>query len=110
MICWDSSFPEQARTMARKGAEVIFLPIWGGNLTLVKARAIENQVYIVSTTYDMISAVFNMDGEILAEATTDDAVAVVEVDLNEQNLWPWVGDFKNRMPREIASRKATGDY
>ena len=39
MICWDVFFPEPARTLAHKGAEVIFLPIWGGNLTLAKARA-----------------------------------------------------------------------
>ena len=59
MICWDVSFPETARTLSSKGAEVIFLPIWGGNLTLAKARAIENQIYLVSSTYDMKSAVFN---------------------------------------------------
>ena len=34
MICWDVTFPEAARTLAKQGAEVIFLPIWGGNLTL----------------------------------------------------------------------------
>jgi len=30
MICWDLSFPEVSREIARRGAEVIFLPIWGG--------------------------------------------------------------------------------
>jgi len=27
MICWDVTFPETARTLAREGAEMIFLPI-----------------------------------------------------------------------------------
>ncbi|MGZ8920971.1 MAG: carbon-nitrogen hydrolase family protein, partial [Limisphaerales bacterium] len=42
IICWDVQFPEPSRAMARKGAEVLLLPIWGGNETLAKARAIEN--------------------------------------------------------------------
>ncbi|MFC2124209.1 carbon-nitrogen hydrolase family protein [Bacteroidota bacterium] len=106
MICWDSTFPEQARTLSMKGAEVIFLPIWGGYLTLVRARAIENQVYLVSSTYDMKSAVFGLEGEIIDEATDEDPVVVVEVDLNQQKLWPWVGDLKNRIPREMPAREA----
>lgn len=106
MICWDVTFPEPARALAQQGAEVIFLPIWGGDLTLAKARAIENQVYLVSSTYDMISAVFDLEGNVLKQAKEDKSVAVVEVNLNERKLWPWLGDFKNRIPREMPSRKA----
>ena len=106
MICWDVSFPETARTLAQKGAEVIFLPIWGGNLTLAKARAIENQVYLVSSSYDMITAVFDQEGEVMKEATKDEPVIVVDVDLNKQKLWPWLGDFKNRIPGEMPPQKA----
>lgn len=105
MICWDVTFPEPARALARQGAEVIFLPIWGGNVTLAKARAIENQVYLVSSTYDMISAVFDLEGNVVKEAKDDKSVAVVEVNLNERKLWPFLGDFKNRIPREIPSEK-----
>ncbi|HET7180247.1 MAG TPA: carbon-nitrogen hydrolase family protein [Chryseosolibacter sp.] len=106
MICWDVTFPEPARALAQQGAEVIFLPIWGGDLTLAKARAIENQVYLVSSTYDMISAVFGLEGDVLKQAKEDKSVAVVEVDLSQHKLWPWLGDFKNRIPREMPSRKA----
>lgn len=106
MICWDVTFPETARKLAERGAEVIFLPIWGGNLTLAKARAIENQVYLVSSTYDMISAVFDREGEVRAEATDEQPVVVTEVDLNERTYWPWLGDLRNRIPREKPSRKA----
>jgi predicted amidohydrolase len=108
MICWDVSFPETARALAKKGAEVIFLPIWGGNVILAKARAIENQVYLVSSTYDMITAVFDQEGEVMKQATTADPVIVVSVDLNKQKLWQWLGDFKNRIPREMPSEKALG--
>jgi predicted amidohydrolase len=106
MICWDVTFPEPARALAQQGAEVIFLPIWGGDITLAKARAIENQVYLVSSTYDMISAVFGLEGEVISEAKEDQSVVVVDVDLNEHKLWPWLGDFRNRIPREMPSRKA----
>jgi predicted amidohydrolase len=106
MICWDVTFPETARGLTSRGAEIIFLPIWGGNLVLAKARAIENQVYLVSSTYDMKSAVFDLEGEILKEATTEHPVVVVEVDLNKQKLWPWLGDFRNRISKGNAAPKS----
>lgn len=110
MICWDVTFPEPARALASQGAEVILLPIWGGDVTLTKARAIENQVYVVTSTYDMVSAVFDLEGNIVKQATRDNEVVVVDVNLNEQKLWPWLGDFKNRIPREMPSRKALNSY
>ena len=93
--------------MAQKGAEIIFLPIWGGDVRLARARAIENQVYLVSSTYDMITAVFEQEGEVMKEATKDNPVVVVEIDLNKRkNLWPWIGDLKGRIFREIPPQKA----
>jgi predicted amidohydrolase len=112
MICWDSTFPETARALAKQGAEVIFLPIWGGYVKLVMARALENQVYVVSSSYDMISAVFDLEGNVAKEATTENPVIVMEVDLNQQKLWPWIGDLKSRIPREMPTEKAVdvGSY
>jgi len=107
MICWDVTFPDAARALARQGAEIIMLPIAGGHLKLAMARALENQVYLVSSTYDMISAVFDLEGNVIAEATNDNPVAVTEIDLNYQKLWPWIGDLKSRIPREMGPKKAT---
>ena len=45
MICWDVQFPEPCRAMGAKGADLVLLPIWGGNETLAKARAIENHLF-----------------------------------------------------------------
>jgi predicted amidohydrolase len=106
MICWDVAFPEPARALAMQGADIILLPIWGGNLTLAKARSIENQVYLVSSTYDtdeMLTGVFDLEGKVLAQGNEEHPVVVVEVDLNEQKLWPWLGEFKNRIPQEMPS-------
>jgi len=43
MICYDVFFADPARALATKGAEVILMPIWGGDETLAKARAIEKE-------------------------------------------------------------------
>ena len=70
---------------------------------LLRARAIENQVYLVTSSYGMKSGVFDLEGNLIAEATDKEKVAVAEIDLNEQKLWSWLGELKNRIPREIPS-------
>jgi predicted amidohydrolase len=101
MICWDLQFPEVMRALSVQGAEVVFLPIWGGFETLARARAIENQVYLVTSSYDMQSGIYNMEGALIAKADTVDPVVVVELDLNKTKYWPFLGDLKGRIPREI---------
>ena len=72
MICYDGFFPEVARELANSGAEVIAWPVWGCNPDLAPARACENHVYLVSSTYEdisrnwMLTAVFDHDGHTLA--------------------------------------------
>ncbi len=106
MICWDVTFPEPAKALAQNGAEIIFLPIWGGDVNLTRARAIENQVYVVSSTYDMITAVFDPEGKIVNQATDKNPVIVTELDLNKKTLWPWIGDLKSRISREMPPQNA----
>jgi predicted amidohydrolase len=105
MICWDVHFPEVARELAAGGAEVIFMPIWGGNETLARARAIENQVYLVASGYDFQTAIYDKSGQPVAATRDDPAVIVIEVDLNDRLLWPWLGDWRARIWREGPARK-----
>ena len=42
MICYDGFFPEVARELTNRGAEVIAWPVWGCNPLLAAARACEN--------------------------------------------------------------------
>ncbi|MDQ8186187.1 GNAT family N-acetyltransferase [Pelagicoccus sp. SDUM812002] len=55
LICYDSEFPEAARYLADQGAEIIFVPYCTDNRHgflrvryCSQARAIENQVYVVT--------------------------------------------------------------
>jgi len=66
LICGETLFPETARVLALKGAEMIFVPIWGGFDELLVARAIENGLWLVTSGYDTESMIINPLGEIIA--------------------------------------------
>jgi predicted amidohydrolase len=100
MICWDLQFPEPARALAAQGADLILLPIWGGSEVLARARAIENCVFLVSSSYDMKSFVVNPAGQVLAEATSERPVVTAPLRLDRPILQPWLGDMKTRTWKE----------
>jgi predicted amidohydrolase len=106
MVCYDGFFPEVARQLAANGAEVIAWPVWGCNPLLARARAAENRVYVVSSTFMdekhgwMISAVYDRNGTPIAKGEEWGTVAVAEVDLARPYQGPFnLGDFRAMLPR-----------
>ena len=98
-ICYDLRFPELYRALVSKGAQVIFVPSAFTALTgeahweaLLRARAIENQVYIVApdqvgknprsfATYGN-SMIVDPWGRVLARASDVSTVIFAEIDLS----------------------------
>jgi omega-amidase len=114
MICYDLRFPELARKLALEGAEILFVPAewpkprlnhWR---TLLTARAIENQMYVVAcnrigfggqTEFFGHSMVVDPWGEIIAEADEQETILNVEIDLsNVDKVRRTIPIFEDRRP------------
>lgn len=96
LICWDFWFPEPARILRLKGAEIIFLPIAGDGDArhwdvISRARAMDNGVYLVSANVvgKSPSRIIAPDGEVLAE-TAEGAVVAADLDLNQEWRTFWL--------------------
>jgi predicted amidohydrolase len=106
MICFDLRFPELARELMINGAQILFCPaefpaeriaIWA---TLLRARAIENQVFVVGcnrvgsdgkTLFGGRSAIIDPEGTTISQADDsprllDATIDLAEVDTARQKL------------------------
>ena len=89
-ICYDLRFPEFMRRIALTGAQIIFIPAaWSlkrliPRQILSKARAIENQIFIVFANSAGVSEVVNPRGEVVAQSGRGEEILTADVDLLER--------------------------
>jgi predicted amidohydrolase len=96
MTCYDLRFPELARELVRRGAELLVVPsAWVAGpgkvdhwRTLAAARAIENTVYVAAVGqpgphYTGHSLVVGPAGELVAEVGDGDHVVTASIDTEE---------------------------
>ena len=87
-ICYDLRFPEFIRKLALIGIEILFIPAaWSlkrlmPRQILTKARAIENQIFVVFANSAGKSEIVNPLGEVIVEASTGEEILTANVDLN----------------------------
>jgi predicted amidohydrolase len=101
MICWDIQYTDPARALALGGAEILALPIWGGNATLGHARAIENHVFLVSSGYDYATEIVDPVGTVVSHAESMPGIAVADIDLNRRYPEEYIGIMRDRFFHEI---------
>jgi len=106
-VCYDLRFPELFRAGLKRGANVFAVianwptPRLDHWLTLLKARAIENQAYVIGVNrcgcdpgneYPGRSRIISPRGEVLADAGEGDGVLRVELNLEE------LQDYRQKFP------------
>jgi predicted amidohydrolase len=115
MICYDIRFPELSRKLALGGAKIVFVPAewphprlhhWR---TLLMARAIENQMFVVScnrvgksgdTAFFGHSMVINPWGDVLAEGDETEQILQASVSLDEvDRVRRTIPVFEDRRPQ-----------
>ena len=110
MICYDIRFPEMSRILTVKGANVLILPsAWVHGVmkeehwqTLLKARAIENGLYIIApdqvgNIFSGRSMVVDPFGVVLLDMGNREGMEVVEIDKSRvQKVREMLPLLKNR--------------
>jgi predicted amidohydrolase len=115
LICYDHWFPETARILRVKGAEMILVSTIGDAPLQSLARAADNALPVVVAGADgpAPSRIIDVDGKILGEIPTgDDGVCVREIDLDERRLQRWlsVGDADGDPRNLFVKERRTDTY
>ncbi len=114
IICYDLRFPELSRRLAVEGARVICVPAqwpkprqehWR---TLLRARAIENQLFVVACNacgpigkldFFGMSMIIDPKGELLAETGESEGEIVAPLDMQAMDAWrAQIPCFNDRKP------------
>jgi predicted amidohydrolase len=115
-VCYDLRFPELYRILAVRGARVIALPAAFTRVTgaahwevLIRARAIENQAFVVAADQVGVAAggkesfggsmIVDPWGEVLARAPDEECFVAADLDLERQDeVRGQLPSLANRVP------------
>ena len=103
-ICFDMEFEYGWRELARQGAELVAWPTQSPQTTHPAARAMQNRLYIVSSTWRNNATIFEPTGKIAAQIRDQGQTLVEELDLSYVIL-PW----SSKLQKGEALRKMYGD-
>ena len=87
-ICFDYRFEEGWRELARQGAELIVHTTMSPSVSIDGARAVNNHVYVVTSTWRDNASVIEPTGMVAAQIQQPQKLLVHEIDL-EYRLLPW---------------------
>jgi predicted amidohydrolase len=119
-ICYDLRFPEIFRAAVVQGAQLfVVIANWPASrvrhwITLLKARAIENQAYVMGVnrcgndpklSYSGHSMIIDPRGEVLADAGEDEGVISAEIDAEALAQYRREFPFLNDIHHEYVKRK-----
>lgn len=96
LTCFDIVFPQAARTLRSKGAELIFLPTIGNFMLQSQMTAKYNGIHVVVSGGDLPhpSRIIDPNGNIVSSVDgTEDGVAFAEIDLASGFYSPATGFF-----------------
>ncbi|MEM1956963.1 MAG: nitrilase-related carbon-nitrogen hydrolase [Archaeoglobaceae archaeon] len=115
LICYEVRFPQLARKLVKKGADMIAIPAefpkqriehWK---TLLKARAIENQIFVAGVNcvegdldYGGCSMLVDPEGKVLAEGGIYQEILMADIDLADvqrtRERYPFLRDYESIDP------------
>lgn len=115
IICYDLRFPELARALALDGARILFIPAqwpqprlhpWR---TLIQARAMENQMFVVGvnrvgqegkTVFFGQSLLVNPLGDVILQGSDKEEILTAEIDLAQvDKVRSHMTCFQDRVPQ-----------
>ena len=109
--CYDIRFPELIRAVSLNNISILFLPAaWPLKRLnhwriLTRARAIENQIFVVAANCFGYSTIIDPWGEVLAEAKSDEKIITVNINLEVcENIKSIMNVFADRHDFKIKNK------
>ncbi|MCL2517122.1 MAG: carbon-nitrogen hydrolase family protein [Oscillospiraceae bacterium] len=102
MICFDNYYPESARILGLRGAELVLYPLYGDTLfpqweLKMRARAVDNTMYVASCQIGSMldiayTGIVNPNGDVITRLDAFNTWQVVEIEMGKEIVTHTTGD------------------